>query len=98
MAVNDPVDPGVKVTLIRQEPLAATAVLVEQVVPVVAMAKALALVPLNAMLAMVRAEVVGLLSVKVCAVLVEPTNWALKVRLEGERLTPGVPVPERDTV
>jgi hypothetical protein len=65
VAAREPAAPGVKVTLIVQEPDAATGLLVEQVVPVEATAKSLALVPEMAMLAIVRAEVVGLLSVKV---------------------------------
>jgi hypothetical protein len=74
VAVSAPAAVGVNVTLIVQELPAATGVLVEQVVPVEATAKELALVPLMAMLVMVRGAVpVALLRVSACAALVVST-------------------------
>jgi hypothetical protein len=71
--LSEPVAVGVNVTLIVQEPPAATGLLVEQVVPAEATAKAPALVPVMAMLAIVRAAVpVVLLSVTDCDALVVP--------------------------
>jgi len=93
VALNVAALAGVKVTLIMQELPAATGVLVEQVVPGEAMAKSLGLVPPIAMLAIVRAELVGLLSVKGVAALVVPTVWVPKFTLEGESETAAVPVP-----
>jgi hypothetical protein len=55
--LSGPVAVGEKVTLIVQEPPAATGLLVEQVVPVEATAKALAFAPVIAMLLMVSAAV-----------------------------------------
>ena len=87
LALNDPVAAGVKVTSSMQLPLAGTEVLVLHVVPLVAMAKSVGLVPPSAILEMVRAEVVGLLRVKDWAALVVFSVWAVKVRLEGESVT-----------
>jgi len=64
VAEREPVVVGSKVTAIVQEPEAATGVDVEQVVPVVAIAKSPGFVPPSAMLAMVRDDPVGLLNVK----------------------------------
>ena len=73
MPLSVPVAVGEKVTLIVQEPPAATGLLVEQVVPAEAMAKAPALAPVMAMLAMVSAAVpVALLRVTACDALVVP--------------------------
>jgi hypothetical protein len=98
--LSAPVAVGEKVTLIVQEPPAATGLLVEQVVPVEATAKALAFVPVIAMLLMVSAAVpVVLLRVTACDPLVVPTIWLPNGRLDGETLATGaVPVPVRLTV
>jgi hypothetical protein len=62
-------------------------------------ANSVALVPVMAMLLMVRGPVPLLVSVTVCPALVVPVVWLAKLRLEGLKVTAGaVPVPERPTV
>lgn len=81
---------GVKVTLMVQEPPAAT--LLPQLL-------VCAKFPLVAILATARAAFPVLDSVTVCGPLVELTSWALNVRLPGETPATGpVPVPLKLTV
>lgn len=85
---------GVNVTLMVQLPPA------ETVLPqVVVSAKSAESVPVMAMLTPVKFVVPVLVKVMTCAGLVVPWFWLPKVRLVGERLTPGpLPVPVRLTV
>ena len=85
---------GVNVTLMVQLPPA------ETVPPqVVVSAKSAESVPVMAMLTPVKFVVPVLVKVMTCAGLVVPWFWLPKVRLVGERLTPGPsPVPVRLTV
>ena len=96
LPVAAPAAVGEKVTATVQDPLAATGVEVEQVVPVVARPKG----PVMTIALMVRLVLPLFVSVTVCALLVVPTNWPAKA--DGvDRLTPvvdAVPVPLRLTV
>ena len=93
-AARLPVAAGVNVTLIVQLPLAAT-----ELLHVLVSAKSPGLVPVNAMLLMVRAAFPVLFSVKVWAALVVPRVWLLKVRLVAVTPATGaLPVPVRLTV
>lgn len=88
--VSGPVAVGEKVTLIAQEPLAAT------LLPQLLVSSKLALV---AMLVMVSAALPVLVRVTVCAVLLVPTNCGEKVRGEDGKLATGaVPVPVKGTI
>lgn len=94
VAVRVPVAVGLKVTKIVQlEPA-------EIEVPhVLASEKAAALVPVTAMLVMVRDWSLLSVSVTDCAELAAPCVWLAKVRLLVDRATPAaVPVPDRPTV
>ena len=96
-ALRVPVAVGVKVTLIVQEALAAS-VLGQLLV----WAKSPALVPVSAMLLMVRSALPLLVNVTAWAVLVVLTCWLPKLRLVGLKLTAGaamvVPEPLKATV
>jgi hypothetical protein len=97
--LSGPVAVGEKVTLIVQEPPAATGLLVEQVVPVEATAKALAFAPVIAMLAIVSAAVPVVLPRVTGSDPVVPTIWLPNVRLDEVTLATGaVPVPVKPTV
>ena len=81
-----PVVVGVKVTPKVQ--LADTASVAPHVLPVVAKS------PVGRMLVMLNVAVPVLVKVTVCALLVVPTSWLLKVRLLADRLAMGItPVP-----
>ncbi len=84
-AVKDPLAAGVKVTLIVQ--LAPAATLAPQLL---VCAKSLGLVPVMAILVMLKAALPVLFRVTDWAALEVPTAWLAKVRLAGERLAAGV--------
>ena len=99
VAVRVPEAAGLNVTAIVQLAFAATGVLVEQVVPLDAMAKSLGLAPVNAMLPTVREALPVLDTVTDWDELVVPTFWLAKVKLVGATPAVGaVPVPLRVTV
>ena len=79
MPVSGPVAVGEKVTLIVQEPLAATLPMQLSVSPKSAVV---------VMLVMVRAAVAVLLRVTGCDTLVVPTSCPANVRADAERFTP----------
>lgn len=89
-----PAADGVKVTLTEQLPDPANVgpqVLLEMV-------KSDAFAPMMAMLLILIAAVLPLLSVTACAAVVDPITEAAKTRLPGATLAPvAVPVPERPT-
>lgn len=94
VAARVPAAVGTNLTLIVQLPLAAT-----DPAQVFVCVKSPGLVPENAMLAMLRVALPVLFSVNVWAVLVEPTFWPLKVRLEAVSPARGpLPVPVRPAV
>jgi hypothetical protein len=88
-ALRAPVLPGVKVTLILQVALAASVLVLAG--QVLVWAKSLALVPLSAMLLIVRGDVPELVSVIVWGELVLPVLWLPKFTLVGFKVTAGVP-------
>ena len=93
-AVNDPLAAGVKVTLIAQLEPAAT--LAPQVL---LCSKSLGFAPVRVTPVRLKATLPVLLKVMACDELATPTGSFPKLRLPGNRLTPGlVPVPERVTV
>src|SRR5437660_901588 len=98
LALREPVAVGVKVTLMVQEAPAASAL--QLLGDLLVWAKSPALVPVRAMLLMVRAALPLLVSVTAWAALVVLTCWLPKLRLVGLKLTPGalVPLPLKATV
>lgn len=93
-AVRLPLAEGVNITTIGQWPPGAT-----ELPQVLAWAKLLALVPVNAMLVRLKAALPVLLRVTALTALVMSTGSLPKARVVGERLTTGaMPVPERLTV
>lgn len=94
LAANAPLAEGVKITLIVHWAPAAT--LDPQLL---LSAKALGLVPVSAMLAMLRAALPLLLKVKLWAALVVPTAWVPNARLLADRVAEGcgsTPVPDNE--
>jgi len=86
---------GVNVTFMTQLPLAATGVLVLQVVPLAATAKS----PVTAMLVKLKGAAPVLFTVTVLGALVVPSGWFPKGRFVGDSETAGVvPVPVSETV
>src|SRR2546421_9536398 len=96
LALRVPLAVGVNVTLMVQ-----LALIASELEQLSVSLKSLVLAPVTAILLILSASVPLFVSVTVCAGLVVPTFWLLKLKLVALRLSPGVgttPVPPRKTL